>query len=117
MYYTTTTTVSIPARVVKPSCVALGTGYAISSCSVSSGMLSLVFKRTGFASGPKDIKVTSLSGTKQLVSIYSFPVLWKNDLTFVGKQLASTYLQANKMSYAPAPISKIVHKTKLPELK
>ena len=35
----------------------------------------------------------------------------------MGQQLAQTYMQTNKLVYAPAPVKKIIHKTTLSEVK
>lgn len=49
--------------------------------------------------------------------IISFPLIWKNDLLLAGKELQTTYVKDKKITLPSPSITKIIHKTTLPELR
>lgn len=100
------------------SCVAMNSWFVVSSCVVKKWIFTLSLKRTSYSSWTnKTVKINYSSQGKSVSKIISFPLLRKNDLSLAGKELQTTYVKTKNISLAASPITKIVHKTFLPELK
>lgn len=101
------------------SCSAISSGLTVSSCVVKKWIFTLSLKRTSYSSWTNatiKIMYPSSQGNSGTM-IVSFPLIWKNNLSMAGKELQATYVKNKNISLATSPITKISHKTFIPELK
>lgn len=100
------------------SCVAMNSWFVVSSCVVKKWVFTLSLKRTSYSSwSNKTVKINYTEQGKSVSKIISFPLLWKKDLSLAGNELQTNYVKTKNINLSVNPITKIVHKTFLPELK
>ncbi|MCX6822972.1 MAG: N-acetylmuramoyl-L-alanine amidase [candidate division SR1 bacterium] len=101
------------------SCTSMTSGLLVTSCVLKQGIFTLSLKRTNYTPGiNRTIKIVYPSAQGKTENKFiSFPLIRKTDLSQVGKDLENTYIKDKKLSLSTSSVTKITHKTFLPELK